>query len=99
MCSQRPSSQASTMERVYLRKVLMMAEARITYSKENSRCTLALFSSVLPTRYFRNALSMACAREAVMLRTRADTHINTSHCPCITTQSWAGMRLQRAGKL
>ncbi len=41
----------------------MIAEAKMTYSKENRRCTLALFSSVLLTRYFRNALSTACREE------------------------------------
>lgn len=45
---------------VYLQKVETMMDAWMTYSKANSRCTLAVRCSVCATVNCRNALSMAC---------------------------------------
>ena len=45
---------------VYLQKVETMMEAWMTYSKANSRCTLAVRCSVCATVNCRNALSTAC---------------------------------------
>ena len=47
---------------VYLQKVDTIMDAWMTYSKANSRCTLAVRCNVCATVNCRNALSMACTQ-------------------------------------